>query len=609
MVGERQDLLAPCTPQTLQRGGEEEDEWRADGSDLPGPRQRGLHQESATQPFTRTSPQVFSAAMPGSLQPVLPLPQDPSTQLVVLPTEPAAHPVTHHLDVMEQPGLWPPVYGARGPSSHIHPQHPAVYSRSQFLRQQELYALRSININSNRVTNTPAHNPSHTQPQPQQPQPQPQPQPQQHHRAAQTMELQHRPNHGQVQKRPESVELEELLSEPPGSKPSKPYSSYHRNTPTQGPALLTCPPAASPSPLPCAPTLRAPHPPPAPPLALQPPPSVSGNQSRPHSCQKGRRPRTREERDSPCRITHNPWSLTCLLDTPTLPSPWVTGAAHRPHDVRLAEPADLEAVQAEPAENAPQPLSSLGAELECQAMVRPLPHQDVEEEEEGQKEEEVQREEVEAREAAGSCGPPDQEHREEQEEEVSVCPPTESRVCDTASCPIPIPLSEEENHRDDPTSTLEEQEEEKCKVERGQQQEVAGEQEEQDSTIIDLDPPCTAQPHQEANTEEEEEGGEEESTPNDDNHSVELVCLSPPLPLLYWSLELLIAAAFCADVPPFPMLASSTLQPQACDTHPCPSHPHHGMELLSELADLELQQHRHNTGDSQVSPEISFYQQ
>lgn len=35
--------------------------------------------------------------MPGSLQPVLPLPQDPSTQLVVLPTEPAAHPATHHL--------------------------------------------------------------------------------------------------------------------------------------------------------------------------------------------------------------------------------------------------------------------------------------------------------------------------------------------------------------------------------------------------------------------------------------------------------------------------------------------------------------------------------
>eukprot|EP00063_Salmo_salar_P066552 XP_014041387.1 PREDICTED: BAH and coiled-coil domain-containing protein 1-like isoform X2 [Salmo salar] len=186
----------------------------------------------------------FSAAMPGSLQPVLPLPQDPSTQLVVLPTEPAAHPATHHLDVMEQPGLWPPVYGARGPSSHIHPQHPAVYSRSQFLRQQELYALQQHQQHHHlqqqhqhqQQQSHQSHPQSHPQPQPQ---PHPQAQPQQHHRAAQTMELQHRPNH--AQKRPEepSVELEELLSEPAGSKPSKPYSSYHnrssnRNTPTPG---------------------------------------------------------------------------------------------------------------------------------------------------------------------------------------------------------------------------------------------------------------------------------------------------------------------------------------------------------------------------------------
>ncbi|KAJ7989812.1 hypothetical protein DPEC_G00308380 [Dallia pectoralis] len=42
-------------------------------------------------------PPGFSTAMPGSLQPVLPLPQDPSAQLVVLPTEPAAHPAAHHL--------------------------------------------------------------------------------------------------------------------------------------------------------------------------------------------------------------------------------------------------------------------------------------------------------------------------------------------------------------------------------------------------------------------------------------------------------------------------------------------------------------------------------
>lgn len=35
--------------------------------------------------------------MPAPLQPVLPLPQDPSAQLVVLPSEPASHPATHHL--------------------------------------------------------------------------------------------------------------------------------------------------------------------------------------------------------------------------------------------------------------------------------------------------------------------------------------------------------------------------------------------------------------------------------------------------------------------------------------------------------------------------------
>lgn len=68
------------------------------------------------------------------------------------------------VDVMEQQGLWPPVYGARGPASHM--QHPAVYSRSQFLRQQELYALQQH---------------QHQQ-----------------HRAAQAMELAHRHSHSQV---------------------------------------------------------------------------------------------------------------------------------------------------------------------------------------------------------------------------------------------------------------------------------------------------------------------------------------------------------------------------------------------------------------------------
>lgn len=72
------------------------------------------------------------------LQPILgSLTQDPSGPLVVLPTEAGAH---HHLDVLEQSGLWPHVYGGRGPPPHL--QHHPVYSRSSFLRQQELYALQ-----------------------------------------------------------------------------------------------------------------------------------------------------------------------------------------------------------------------------------------------------------------------------------------------------------------------------------------------------------------------------------------------------------------------------------------------------------------------------------
>ena len=44
---------------------------------------------------------------------------------------------------MDQASLWPPMYGGRGPASHMqHPGQLPVYSRSQFLRQQELYALQ-----------------------------------------------------------------------------------------------------------------------------------------------------------------------------------------------------------------------------------------------------------------------------------------------------------------------------------------------------------------------------------------------------------------------------------------------------------------------------------
>uniref|UniRef100_H3D5Q5 BAH domain and coiled-coil containing 1 n=1 Tax=Tetraodon nigroviridis TaxID=99883 RepID=H3D5Q5_TETNG len=86
---------------------------------------------------------AFPPGLPSPLQPVLgSLSQDPNSALVVLPTEPHPH---HHLgtlsNVMEQPGLWPPVYGGRGPPPP-HLQHHPVYSHSSFLQQQDLYALQ-----------------------------------------------------------------------------------------------------------------------------------------------------------------------------------------------------------------------------------------------------------------------------------------------------------------------------------------------------------------------------------------------------------------------------------------------------------------------------------
>lgn len=87
------------------------------------------------------------------------------------------------LDVMEQQGLWPPVYGARGPPSHM--QHPAVYSRSQFLRQQELYAFQQHQQLQHQHQ---SHQSQQLQSQPQQPQ-------QQQHRAEHSMH--HQATHNQ----------------------------------------------------------------------------------------------------------------------------------------------------------------------------------------------------------------------------------------------------------------------------------------------------------------------------------------------------------------------------------------------------------------------------
>lgn len=293
-----------------------------------------------------------------------------------------------------------------------------------------------------------------------------------------------------------------------------------------------------------------------------------------------------------------------------------------PQDVRLAEPADLEAVQVEPAEHPPQSLTSLGQELNCSVVVRPLPESlnEVEQEEDETVVERVldQRKEVEVAAVAAPNYIPVEEEAQEQrptEEDVLVCPPTESPVCDAASCPVP--LSAVEPDRPEANINLEEDDEAmggESQVEHPLKVNMPGEQELVLPAIIELDPASPAASESQSPSPEgaQDNKQQQENQIVSDDPSVDFVCLSPasaappspseataavpnkPLVPCYWSLELLIAAAFCTDVPPFPLFpfSSASVAPQQYS-------PHHGIHLLSELADLELQQQMRTCGKSQ----------
>ncbi|XP_055264324.1 BAH and coiled-coil domain-containing protein 1 isoform X1 [Moschus berezovskii] len=184
-------------------------------------------------------PPGFPASVPGSMPPVFPLSQDAPTQLVILPSEPTPHTAPHALaDVMDQASLWPPMYGGRGPASHMqHPGQLPVYSRSQFLRQQELYALQ-----------------------------QQQQQQQQQQRATQALELQRASQFQQQKPETHHLELEEPAQEKALKSTHKPVAltPTAKGTPspaTAGPAKLSpcChSPAPKPAPASCPPP--PPHP-------------------------------------------------------------------------------------------------------------------------------------------------------------------------------------------------------------------------------------------------------------------------------------------------------------------------------------------------------------
>ncbi|XP_012888560.1 PREDICTED: BAH and coiled-coil domain-containing protein 1 [Dipodomys ordii] len=171
-------------------------------------------------------PPGFPASVPGSMSSVFPLSQDAPTQLVILPSEPAPHTAPHTLaDVMDQASLWPPVYGGRGPASHMqHPGQLPMYSRPQLLQPQELYTLQ-------------------------------QQQQQQQHRAAQALELQRA---AQFQRKPEDhhVEMEEAAQEKGLKSTHKPVALTPMAKGISSPAAAAGPVKLSPC---ChSPTLKAP---------------------------------------------------------------------------------------------------------------------------------------------------------------------------------------------------------------------------------------------------------------------------------------------------------------------------------------------------------------
>nr|XP_009298101.1 BAH and coiled-coil domain-containing protein 1-like isoform X1 [Danio rerio] len=534
-------------------------------------------------------PPGFSAAMPAPLQPVLPLPQDPSTQLVVLPSEPATHPSTH-LDVMEQPGLWPPVYRARG--AHSHMQHPSVYPRSQFLRQQELYALQQHQQLQHQ------QHPSHHTPPPQT------------HRAANNTELQQRDtaDHSQsifkVQKKSEeqSMELEDILSDPRTPKPPKCYGygpSSRVSSPARGSTAHLSPCCQSPCMRP-HPKSTPSTPCPAPsPVAVTPcSPAIS-----PSPSQRLKSVESQEKRVEGQPPQDYPQSME-----PDLPPGYTypeinMGYRNGPmtQDVQLTEPADLEPVQSEAVEHTSPTLSSLGEGLECHTMVRPLQEPQaptmevdatslVEEQHEGVF---VQGEDVETVMAMGCCEPV--EANQEKEHAEIICVPDEVQDCEVGQSPTLS--SEEVIHEEEPIASFEE------KVEK----DIPPQETEGIETLKDLEPPLTQKPCASdcSPTTQEEDAviGEEDQGSNCTTvaPSTSNTC-SQSLTSSYWSLELLIAAAFCGDCPP-PSPPSSYQSQKSCG--PLNS-TYHGMELLSELADLELQRYHQSCSKTQEEDQWIF---
>ncbi|KAK5850621.1 hypothetical protein PBY51_001484 [Eleginops maclovinus] len=533
----------------------------------------------------------MSPGFPAGLQPVLgSLTQDPNSQLVVLPTEPGPH---HHLDVLEQSGLWPPVYGGRGPPSHL--QHHSVYSRSSFLRQQELYALQH-----------------------------------QHQQQQRAMEHMQRHSIGQRKHEEHAITIEESPHESPASRTlsssssssstasshvAKPFSHTPPppKTPTQSPGMC---PSSRQSPCYHSPSRRS-HPPnpltPAPSPAAAAPRSPALSPAPSHLSKGLERGSDRGEGQPP---QDYPQSLEPDLPPVYTYPPITMGykAGPSPPEARLAEQATVEAEPAEP-----------------DSKPRPHPfHITVEE---------VRREEEDERdcEVVESQSTVVNEEKEESRVEVKGFSEPKSEISGLPPCPSPALIQDsscpatatgktlkvelspgcpgQEAGLEEPQISKEQEDDNKHGIEDMQKDQgekigpettectVFGEEkvEDKDGENVEV-------------VEDEEEEEKEKDIPDED--SVEVRCISPaPSPssdtvllpttgtaaqlqgAYMWSLELLIAATLCASrdalYPPVPAVMA-----------PSPT-PHHGMEILGELAELEIQQ-RSRENDAEGEDMLTF---
>ncbi|XP_019725657.1 BAH and coiled-coil domain-containing protein 1-like [Hippocampus comes] len=493
----------------------------------------------------------FPPGLPSPLQPVLgSLTQDPSSPLMVLPTEPGPH---HHLDVLEQSGLWPPVYGARGPPPHL--QHHPVYSRSSFLRQQELYALQQQRAME--------------------------------HLQRHSLGQRKHDEHASPFEDSPPISRASSSSSSTSSHVAKPFSHTPPPPKTSAPSPGLCPSSRQ-SPCYHSPSRRT-HPPN--PLTPAPSPAAAAPRSpalspAPSLLPKGlERTSDRGEGQPP---QDYPQSLEPDLPPVYALPPLSMGfkAGPSPPEARLAEQDSQEAQPAEPDSKSFQLLPRIS----------PLTKDETRrEEEEAEDAEERDCEVVESH-----SGPAQGKGEESQGGDGCSVPEHEKTTSGLLPCPSPSSVPDPTGPATAASGALKQAE--ISKNDEVEKEELGGEKMECEPTDCGvLEDPAEDRKEEEEESNQHEElvaDGEEETqierspeeleksrspTPSADGPAPPSVSTAAQQQGAYtWSLELLIAAALCATRD-----ALRTPAPAARAPSPLV---HHGMEILGELAELEIQQ-------------------